>query len=117
MAGLFRPFLCVVFLLSAGCVGAEGKGPGPGGSARVVDGDTLEVNGQRIRIWGVDAPESAQVCERAGEEYRCGLTSATALSDWIARRPAICFEAERDQYDRSVARCSVEGEDVGLGSS
>ncbi len=113
MASLSRSLLCLVFVLSAGCVSAEGETAGPGASATVVDGDTLEVNGQRIRIWGVDAPESAQVCERDGEEYRCGLASAAALSDWVARRPATCVEVERDQYDRSVARCSVEGEDVG----
>lgn len=113
MAVLSRSLLCLVFLLSAGCVSAEGEPAGPGASATVVDGDTLEVNGQRIRIWGVDAPESAQVCERDGVEYRCGLASAAALSDWIGGRPATCVEAERDRYDRSVARCSVEGEDVG----
>src|SRR5690606_8139181 len=66
MTSLCRPVLCLVFLLSAGCVSAEGEAAGHGGSATVVDGDTLEVNGQRVRIWGVDAPESAQICERDG---------------------------------------------------
>lgn len=93
--------------------GCPGQAADSFGTARSVDGDTLELNGDRVRIWGVDAPENAQLCERGDQTYRCGLIAAEALSELIGRRPVVCAEVERDQYDRSVARCSVEGDDIG----
>jgi endonuclease YncB( thermonuclease family) len=43
------------------------------GQASTIDGDTLEIHGTRIRLWGIDAPESDQLCRnQTGEHYRCG---------------------------------------------
>lgn len=84
------------------------------GQATVIDGDTLEIHGQRIRLHGVDAPESRQTCERAdGSEYRCGQAAAFALADWIGRAVVSCDPRDRDRYKRVVAVCSVRGEDMG----
>ena len=61
------------------------------GQASVIDGDTLEIHGTRIRLWGIDAPESTQVCR--GEDslqYRCGAQAANDLDAFIARRPVTC---------------------------
>src|SRR5262249_52764697 len=84
------------------------------GQASVVDGDTLEIHGIRIRLWGIDAPEISQLCR--GEDslqYRCGAQAANDLDAFIARRPANCSPLSLDQYGRTVATCSVGGTDLG----
>ena len=55
------------------------------GRASVTDGDTIEIQGERIRFNGVDAPEAAQTCgERNGKPYRCGSRAAAALADFLS---------------------------------
>ncbi len=83
------------------------------GTASVTDGDTLEIHGERIRLHGIDAPESRQLCGLGGESWQCGKDAANALAEWIGRRPVTCEELDRDRYDRMVARCTVAGEDLG----
>jgi len=84
------------------------------GQASVIDGDTLEIRGTRIRLWGVDAPESSQLCRGADSNlYRCGAAAANDLDTFIARRPVNCTRVSEDQYGRSVATCSVGGTDLG----
>ncbi len=63
------------------------------GTASVIDGDTIEVHSQRIRLHGIDA--------------------ANALADKIARRPVTCEDLGRDRYKRIIARCTVAGDDLG----
>jgi endonuclease YncB( thermonuclease family) len=84
------------------------------GQASVIDGDTLEIHGSRIRLWGIDAPESSQLCR--GEDslqYRCGSKAANDLDAFIARRPVSCLPVSIDRYGRTVATCSVGGADLG----
>lgn len=84
------------------------------GQASVIDGDTLEIHGTRIRLWGIDAPESTQLCR--GEDskpYRCGAQAANDLDSFIARRMVSCVPVNLDQYGRTVATCSVNGVDLG----
>jgi endonuclease YncB( thermonuclease family) len=84
------------------------------GQASVIDGDTLEIHGTRIRLWGLDAPESSQLCRAADSNlYRCGASAANDLDTFIARRPVNCTPISVDQYGRSVATCSVGGTDLG----
>ncbi len=77
------------------------------GTASVIDGDTIEIHGQRIRLSGIDAPESRQLCEKDGERYQCGKHAANALADRIGRRRVICRKKDIDKYDRTVAVCRV----------
>jgi len=82
------------------------------GPARVIDGDTIEVHGQRVRLFGIDAPESGQTCRRNGETWRCGQQAALTLADRIGQRTVKCEERDRDRYGRIVAKCFVNGEDL-----
>ena len=83
------------------------------GKASIIDGDTLEMHGTRIRLWGIDAPEGSQLCR--GEDslqYRCGAKAANELDTFIARRPVDCSPVSLDQYRRTVAVCSIDGVDL-----
>jgi endonuclease YncB( thermonuclease family) len=84
------------------------------GQATVIDGDTLEIHGTRIRLWGIDAPESSQLCR--GDDslpYRCGAKAANDLDAFIASRPVSCLPISLDRYGRTVATCAVGGADLG----
>ncbi len=54
------------------------------GTASVIDGDTIEVHGQRIRLHGIDAPESRQLCRLDSKPWQCGKDATNALADKIA---------------------------------
>jgi endonuclease YncB( thermonuclease family) len=83
------------------------------GRAIVIDGDTIEIHGERVRILDIDAPESRQTCTaQDGSEWRCGQKAALALSDWIGAKPVTCATTEKDQYGRWLSRCSVDGADM-----
>ncbi|MGO7202736.1 thermonuclease family protein [Rhizobium ruizarguesonis] len=85
------------------------------GRASVIDGDTIEIAGQRIRLTGIDAPESWQACrDAAGKPYRCGKEAAFALDDFLSRsRPTRCIGRGRDRYRRVVADCfTADGRSV-----
>ena len=83
------------------------------GQASVIDGDTLEIHSTRIRIFGIDAPESDQLCRNEqSSHYRCGQKASNALLDLTNRRPVRCIEVDRDRYQRTVAVCTVSGTDI-----
>ena len=80
---------------------------------RVIDGNTLEWRGQRVRFPGCDAPELKQTCERYGVTWPCGEEAREALAEWVGSREIKCSGDERDKYGRLLAHCSVDGQDIG----
>ena len=80
----------------------------------MIDGDTLEIHGERIRLFGIDAPESGQTClDAKGQRYRCGQKAALVLDARIGAGVVICERKGMDRYGRVVALCCVFGEDLG----
>jgi endonuclease YncB( thermonuclease family) len=90
------------------------SGPSVSGRVRVLDGDSIELAGEQIRLFGIDAPEGRQVCrDGAGRPYRCGHVAARALAAATAGRVVACTRIEHDRYDRQVALCAADGRDLG----
>jgi len=113
MANTAKRYLCVLIILSAAAISGDTRGEAPlSGVATVIDGDTLEIHGQRIRLQGIDAPESGQSCDRAGRQYRCGQQAALALADGIGRRTVRCEPQGQDRYRRVIAICRLGEEDL-----
>jgi len=82
------------------------------GIASVIDGDTIEIHGKRIRLYGIDTPESSQLCDVGGKPWRCGQAAANKLSDKIWRKFVRCEKRDVDRYGRVVAVCYADNEDL-----
>jgi endonuclease YncB( thermonuclease family) len=82
------------------------------GRAAVVDGDTLQIEQARVRLFGIDAPELLQSCTRGGERWACGKASAERLQALIGDGAVSCTGDELDRYGRLVAVCTIGGTDL-----
>ena len=82
------------------------------GRPRVVDGDTIDVGGARVRLHGIDAPESGQSCVAQGARWPCGRRATRALAGRVGGRTVVCEERDRDRYGRIVAVCRQGGRDI-----
>jgi endonuclease YncB( thermonuclease family) len=81
------------------------------GSPRIVDGRTLEVAGQEVRLFGIDAPDLDQVCRHGGRDYQCGKVARAALWDLVAGLDVSCTpEAEAPGPGGSVAASCTAGD-------
>jgi endonuclease YncB( thermonuclease family) len=84
-----------------------------GGIAKVVDGDTLDISGERIRLEGIDAPERDQVCKMAdGRPWSCGEAATRMLRTLVGNRELVCERRGMDKYRRALAVCFVGGENI-----
>ncbi len=75
------------------------------GHARVIDGDTLQVQNRRIRMSGIDAPESRQMCSDSSGLWPCGAHSTASLKKAVGRSAVSCKVIDRDRYGREIAIC------------
>ena len=83
------------------------------GTARAVDGDTIAFGRQRVRIWGIDAPERTQPClDGSGQSWACGDAARAALARRIDGVVLTCHPRDRDDYGRPVASCAIGREDL-----
>lgn len=83
------------------------------GPARLVDGDTLDIRGRVVRLFGIDAPETRQTCQLySGRSYACGVRATEVMQELIAGRQVRCTGDEQDHYGRLIAQCTVDGMDL-----
>lgn len=85
------------------------------GRATVVDGDTLDIAGQRIRLEGIDAPEAGQTCGGGWlGSWKCGRAATEQLRWLIGGRQVDCQSAGLDKYGRVLGWCSADGRDINV---
>ncbi|MYG26981.1 MAG: thermonuclease family protein [Boseongicola sp. SB0677_bin_26] len=113
MKGLERFSPALVLFVALGFVGTAVAQDVVSGPARVIDGDTIAIRGQRIRMHGIDAPESAQTClDASGQAYRCGQVASNALASMAGRGSVACRARDVDRYGRLIAVCFRDGIDL-----
>jgi len=81
-------------------------------SVRVGDGDTIVLNGEKIRFSGIDTPEIKQTCIEDNQEVGCGMSAKMLLVKKIGNNTPECISEGKDVYKRTLAECFVNGENL-----
>ena len=79
---------------------------------KITDGDTIKINGEKIRFSGIDTPELKQICIKQGLKKTCGVKAKKILIDKIADNKIVCIREGKDQYRRTLAECFVNNESL-----
>ena len=82
------------------------------GSLNVVDGDTIVLNGEKIRFSGIDTPELKQTCMDKDQEVLCGVLAKVLLIEKIGSKTPTCISEGKDMYKRTLAECFVDDESL-----
>jgi len=82
------------------------------GKAKIIDGDTIHIGINKIRLHGIDAPETNQECTINEETWDCGIKSTLALKNFILDKEVYCEIIDIDQYKRFVGICFVDNENM-----
>ena len=80
--------------------------------AKVVDGDTIHLDGQKIRFSGIDTPEINQVCNKNDEIIKCGILAKELLISMIGNNKVKCVNEGVDRYKRILAECFVNNQSL-----
>jgi len=95
------PFTLIAAILLATLAVPPAAGAGPvDGPAQAVDGDTLVVGDRKVRLFGIDAPELDQTCERSGRTWACGAAAKQMLAGLLSAGPVSCLVRDVDRYGR-----------------
>lgn len=87
--------------------------PAYGAEVKVVDGDSLVIEGRRIRLQGIDAPEYSQTCgDKEGYDYPCGREALKFMKQLVQSGKVECQKIQKDIYKRDLSICYVNGEDI-----
>jgi endonuclease YncB( thermonuclease family) len=105
---MVRRFLVTFLSLGSASVAASTLS----GAGRPIDGDSLMVGQQEVRLHGIDAPELAQTCTRDGNPWGCGRAAADELAKLIAGQPVSCISLGTDQYGRTLGQCRAGDTDL-----
>ena len=79
---------------------------------KITDGDTIRINGEKIRFSGIDTPELRQTCLKQEIKVLCGITAKQILIDKIGDNKVVCIREGKDQYKRTLAECFVNNESL-----
>ena len=79
---------------------------------KITDGDTIRINGEKIRFSGIDTPELRQTCLKQGIQVPCGIEAKQILIDKIADNKVVCIREGKDQFKRTLAECFVNNESL-----
>ena len=79
---------------------------------KIVDGDTIHLNGEKIRFTGIDTPELKQTCFKEGEKVYCGVTAKQILIFKIGTDNVECVSEGKDRYKRTLAECFINNESL-----
>ena len=82
------------------------------GNLKIVDGDTIILNGEKIRFSGIDTPELKQTCLQGDQEVLCGMSAKMLLVKKIGNNTPKCIKEGKDVYKRTLAECFVNGESL-----
>ena len=82
-------------------------------SLKIIDGDTIILNSEKIRFYGIDTPEIKQTCtDNYGQTYLCGVKAKLELEKIIGSRKVSCIKKTKDRYKRSISICYVDKNDI-----
>ena len=82
------------------------------GKAKVIDGDTVHINKNKIRLHGIDAPEANQTCNKGGLIWSCGIESTNFLEEIIGKNKIECITKGMDRYNRFIGICYLDDLDL-----
>ena len=81
-------------------------------NVQITDGDTIKINGEKIRFSGIDTPEMKQTCIENGTVNSCGVMAKKILMDKISNNEVVCISEGKDRYKRTLAECFVNDESL-----